>query len=257
MAAGDVTCNISKPSGKGLYFDGGAAKVTVPDAADIRLRTALTLMCWVKQDSTQAVNWTKIFTKGDDKTYTLASCRGAAKTADFRLWISTVEKSVVAGDIHDDAWHLLIGTYDGELQSIYLDGALANSAVVSGQVDNNVADLIIGGGNAGANMFKGILSEVRLYNRAITAAEVTSLYAGKEIHTRGLVAQYTFNNTSDTGHDDSGNGNNGTPAGGVACRGGENTIEDDVYSTRVDINSDWGFIPLADGKQMMTVHIEN
>lgn len=256
MAQGDVTVNISKPSGKGLYFNGANGNVTIPDAPALNITKAITLIAWVKQDSGQGANWTKQFTKGDDKTFTLASCRGAAKTADFRMWIGAAEKSVVAGDIYDDVWHLLIGTYDGETQSIYLDGTLANSAAVTGLIDTDAANLFIGGSNNFANMFKGVLQVVRIYSRAITADEVTKLYAGKPINTKDLVCCYSFNDTTDTGHDDTGHGHDGTPGGGILCVGGHNTTEDDVIEARATASDKYGFIPLANGKEIMTVHIE-
>ncbi|MBM2818154.1 MAG: hypothetical protein HW401_744, partial [Parcubacteria group bacterium] len=73
-------------------------------------------------------------------------------------------------------------------------------------------DLRIGNSPWNSGYFKGGVDEVRLYNRALTSAEVTELY--------GLVAQYKFDEGSGTAVSDStGNGNNGNIVGSAWTTG--------------------------------------
>ncbi len=67
-------------------------------------------------------------------------------------------------------WVHLAGTYDGATMRLYIDGELAASATASGAVVPSTADLQIGAGYA---WFRGDLDEVRIYDRALTLAELT------------------------------------------------------------------------------------
>jgi len=83
-------------------------------------------------------------------------------------------------------WHHVAVTYDGSQTAagahIYLDGASAGQAPVSdtlsldaSALNNN--DLLIGDQNSSShNYFNGLIDEVRVYNRVLSAAEVQQLY---------------------------------------------------------------------------------
>ena len=83
-----------------------------------------------------------------------------------------------------NAWHHLVVTYDraSGTGQLYLDGALMktqNMGVFTPMMTN---DLYVGGTTAssgwGTQSFHGLLDEVRVYGRVISAAEVVELYQG-------------------------------------------------------------------------------
>ena len=55
--------------------------------------------------------------------------------------------------------------------------------------------------------FPGLLDDARVYNVALTAQEVSSLFAGSNV-TRGLVSRWAFNEGSGTVANDTGGGSN-------------------------------------------------
>jgi len=67
-------------------------------------------------------------------------------------------------------WHHYVLTYNGSNQSLYIDGVYANSSAVSGAISANANDLIIG------DKFFGTLDEVKIWKRALTAAEISAEY---------------------------------------------------------------------------------
>ncbi len=79
------------------------------------------------------------------------------------------------------AWHLGVGTRDGTAKTIalYLDGVLVGSTSdpTTTTLASGVADLI-GRRNAcnSFNVFYGMIDDVRIYNRALSANEVLALY---------------------------------------------------------------------------------
>ena len=75
--------------------------------------------------------------------------------------------------LNDNKWHLLTGVYSASKTQIYLDGVLRDSEP-SGTFTPNLGPLQIGSAKA------GIIDDVRIYDRALTAGEVQQLYlAGK------------------------------------------------------------------------------
>jgi hypothetical protein len=65
----------------------------------------------------------------------------------------------------------------GAFRGIYLDGALANSATTSNGPTVALTGVRIGHGNAGG-YHKGRIDDFRIYNRVLTATEVTTLHQG-------------------------------------------------------------------------------
>ena len=75
-------------------------------------------------------------------------------------------------------WHCLVGTFKDSVLRIYVDGVLADQKLTNYkdliQCDNT--QLLIGSWWAGDNVkFRGKIDEVRIYNRALNAAEVGAL----------------------------------------------------------------------------------
>lgn len=76
----------------------------------------------------------------------------------------------------DNRWHLMTFTHDGSLMNLYLDGALqATTPNVS--LNTASSNLVIGAYSpSGGGQFNGAIDEVRVYNRALTAAEIQQMY---------------------------------------------------------------------------------
>jgi hypothetical protein len=78
----------------------------------------------------------------------------------------------------DGGWHHVIGTWDGYVQSIYIDGAQAGFAKPTGMglLDTSTSLLTLGNSAAGVNGFYGSIDEVMLFPRCFTTQEVANLY---------------------------------------------------------------------------------
>ncbi len=124
-------------------------------------------------------------------------------------------------------WYHFVGTYDGTTLRFYVNGALYGTTPASGVIDytgGNEPTDIGGGGNANNQDFPGIIDDVRIYDRALSASDVKQLYnEGDAVHDasptslipNGLVGYWTFdgqntNWTANTTADVSGHGNTGT-----------------------------------------------
>lgn len=79
------------------------------------------------------------------------------------------------------SWHYVAGTFDGKEMRIYLDGKLkwGGASKKAKIVENKATPFYIGCGfvsRSPAGFFAGMIGEVRVYNRALQAAEVLSHY---------------------------------------------------------------------------------
>ena len=146
---------------------------------------AVTLAYWTKIDS-----WTK-YTSLVGRYHPYFSRRNSAAghSADWRTNKTSgggTAHTVVAGttNVDDHAWHHVAGTYDGVTgkQYIYIDGVLEDSAQgdVDGEIDYTGATLFgIAAVTGGVQPLDGQIDEVRVYNRALSQAQICTL-AGVE-----------------------------------------------------------------------------
>ena len=110
----------------------------------------------------------------------------------------------------------LVGTYDGSNVKLYWNGVLVATEPHSGSIYTNNQPVRISGYSNGAEIFNGLIDEVRIYNRALTESEIQRLYEGKSVNPEGLILHYDASKViGNTWIDLSGNGNHGTIHG---CR---------------------------------------
>ncbi len=137
---------------------------------------------------------------------------------------------------NDGKWHHAVATYDGSSnlsgEHIYIDGVAVattqydSETTLTGSVANSYPVRIGADGlNPPSDDFNGLLDDIRIYNRALSATEIKQLYnlgAATIAHSNamisnGLVGYWTFdgaatNWTTGVTRDLSGNGNNGSLA---------------------------------------------
>jgi hypothetical protein len=98
----------------------------------------------------------------------------------FELTTGGVYRSTVVSPnpVSAGVWTLVTGTYDGSSMKLYVNGALVYTEAASGAIATNALPWNIGSTNwcnPGAN-FSGLLDDARIYNRALSAAEVSALF---------------------------------------------------------------------------------
>jgi surface protein len=124
------------------------------------------------------------FPESADGTHQIVEINGAAALA----YADGVFKTVlnINGDfqvpetaIAHSEWHLGTVTYDGSFMRSYLDGELFEEREITGQVEylNASSPINIGFANTSENFFVGGIDNVSIYNRALSASEIESLYS--------------------------------------------------------------------------------
>ncbi len=164
--------------GGGLSFDGINDYVDTSYATDL---PTWTIAAWVKSPTAPSssaasgpvhrnanfqINW----------NHPNATFRGAVA---FRIGgVSTGTWYPASfGSLQANTWYHLTATYDGENLKAYKDGVLitANSTP-SGNADSETNTLKFGRHSNSAQYFSGTADEIRVYSRALTDTEVSSLF---------------------------------------------------------------------------------
>lgn len=221
--------------GSGLDFDGSTTYLSRTDT--FGLTNQLTYSAWVKTTDTTDTNIMGANDSGLVGFRFLNFSSGAIFQVVANGDSTTVNSNIT---IRDGEWHHLVGTYDGIEQKIYIDGVLRNSSGKTGNIQN-INTYAIGGLGETAQ-FLGSIDEVRIYTRALSAAEVESLYRWSP----GPVAHYDFNEGSGSSlNDQSGNGNSSTDFGAdsdwtIGKYGNALSFDGDDY-IRVDDNTSLDF----------------
>jgi hypothetical protein len=115
------------------------------------------------------------------------------------------------GIVADGEWHHIAATYDGAEQRLYVDGVKQqNSRKWTGKVGRNASDLGIGNSKVVHEephflAFDGVIDELKIYNRALSAKEAGELFAleSASVSMRELgtaVASGAPQDTAESGH---------------------------------------------------------
>ena len=186
--------------GRALCLDGGRQTVRIPHYAKLKPANAITISAWIKpvkvgKAGDRGGGWEEIYRKEDgDARHLLATGYGDGIRG---LWIGLgingryVERGANAdvSVITDGNWHLATATYDGSDITIYFDGAEIGRFAHPGTLDKGgTADAYVGSSNSAGEFFEGGMDDVRVYDRALSAAEIKALVAGGQgDDIRGLV----------------------------------------------------------------------
>jgi hypothetical protein len=71
-----------------------------------------------------------------------------------------------------NVWTHVAGTYDGTTLRLYINGVQVASVNRTGPIATSTGPLRIGGNSLWGEFFQGRIDEVRVYNRALTPAEI-------------------------------------------------------------------------------------
>lgn len=107
---------------------------------------------------------------------------------DFEIANSTTLKSLRITQALDTDWHLHTITYDGINVYYYIDGSLANSTIMGGEINTTPSYIMIGAQSNVDYPFDGTIDEVGIWNRSLNSTEISDLYNSGA----GMSPEYVF-----------------------------------------------------------------
>lgn len=199
--------NSLQGAGNALDFDGVEERVTIPDDNTLDLSTTLTLEAWINTTST---NEQYILAKGNN--YYLSMNVSTGKVGIFISSVTSVPLESTT-NVNDGNWHHIAATFNSAASElrIFVDGIEENFIALGDMPFDSSVPLEIGSRN-NTNFFSGQIDEVRIWNTTRSASEIQSnMFESLTGGESGLVAYYTFNESSgSTLDDESANANTGT-----------------------------------------------
>jgi hypothetical protein len=161
--------------GRGLRFDGADDWVTIPDAAALDLTRALTLEAWVRPAG-RGSPWQAVLAKERGRTRAYGLYAASSRKRQPGGHVFTTRDRGLRGQsaLPRERWSHLAMTWDGETVRLYVNGRQVTSGPMRGRATTSRRPLRIGGNAIRAEWFRGRIDDVRVYDRALTAAEIAA-----------------------------------------------------------------------------------
>jgi hypothetical protein len=162
--------------GGALKFDGVNDFVSIPDKASLDLSSGMTLEAWVKPSATY--NYRTVLFKENraigHQTYSLYASNGSAKPVAEVATGPSYTATLGTTNVEASNWTHVAATYDGARLRLYRNGVEVGSKALTGALVNSSDPLKIGGNAVWQEWFKGDIDEVRVWDGARSAAQITS-----------------------------------------------------------------------------------
>jgi len=163
--------------GSALSFDGTSAYVNCGKKATLDLTSALTILAWVKAGDFTAERCIV------SKSYAAYELKFYSSRFVFECSVGGVDVWAKADGLVPvtGTWYHVAWTYDSTTHKLYIDGVsytptFGAGAGTTGPIDANTEDVHIGCRPGPSLFWDSIIEEVRLYNRALSSAEIKRLY---------------------------------------------------------------------------------
>ena len=196
---------VDCPVGECILLDGVDDNLLVEDSDPPKIDRdwdEITLECWVKINALDD-SWNRIISLDDEPTNSKAVTLYYDDDDNRHGFFVKVgnqatqaAQHLIQEDIPLGKWLHLVGTYDGSAVNYYVNGKLAiKHTVAGGKIAKGGLKLCIGDRSDGVNAdaIQGYVDEFRIYDRALTAAEVQN-----NMNAEGLDVSPTSNHLSVT-----------------------------------------------------------
>lgn len=225
-------------AGTAVALDGVNDFVTVPHQADLNAYP-FTSTTWFRTTNSAGVQG--LVTKSVDtgNAWSLIVQAGRLRGFYYRAFGNFAVDATSVASVADGAWHHAALTVDASGGRLFLDGVIVGSSAWTGPAGPmTLTDpLQIGQYFNYTTPFKGVIDEVTVWNRALTAAEIVATknlpLAGNE---SGLVAYWRFDDAvGNTATDASGLGHTGTLTNGAAWTGSTAFLGDGTSTIHAEL----------------------
>jgi hypothetical protein len=166
-----ATWTTSGRYGNALSFNGTNALVTINNSASLQLTSAMTLEAWVYPTTVNS-EWRDVIYKGNDNYYLEGTSSNSGHPVAGAILGGVYAEAIGPNSLTANTWAHLAETYDGATLRLYVNGVQVASRAQTGAIATSTNPLQIGGDSLYGQYFAGRIDEVRIYNRALSAAEI-------------------------------------------------------------------------------------
>jgi len=191
-----TTNRFGSPS-SAYSFNGSSSYIVIPKNSAFDLTTQFTISVWIYQTDSQYAGYRIVDKCNSGTPDGISFDTYGANTGGRQLRLQgagTGSPGNVVGATQYSLfkWHHVVATVSGIVGKVYLDGTLDGTGD-AGNIPSNNLDIFIGrahpysGGTT--EWFKGIIDDLSIYNRALSAAEVGEISSnGVSVITQSIVS---------------------------------------------------------------------
>ncbi|MGC9603548.1 MAG: LamG-like jellyroll fold domain-containing protein [Minisyncoccia bacterium] len=162
-----------------LHLSDATNYVSIPNSSGLNIGgTAITVMAWANFDN---------FTNPSQTLVTKESYASSTSNSGYLLRFSSARPGFVIENnqvysvysptsILPGIWYHVAGVYDGTVIRVYVNGTQTAITSYTGVIGQNSQSVYIGQQGWAPGKVNGYLDEIRVYNRALSATEISDIY---------------------------------------------------------------------------------
>ncbi len=171
------TTPIQGKVGKALKFNGISDYVSVSDSSSLEISNAITLTAWVRMDGLPGGGYGGIwFDQATTYRSRVLIPSDGSVLAQFNIGGVDQSFGTATGLVPTGTFTHIAYTYDGTTERIYVNGVPRANHTISGGLAIGTSARFIGKGFSNTYYFNGVIDEVTVYNRALSAPDVSALF---------------------------------------------------------------------------------
>ncbi len=184
-------CGSGIPEYVATFNENATSYVQVNDISLLDPSNYISISVWVKPSAQLASNPGgttdhDLLSKGNEacgngasptSSYTMAGGSGTLQSIEFCVQTPSQAYESPGFAPNTGQWYYVVGTYNGVDICLYVDASLVGCNTASGGLQSSSLPLIIGGDSYSSHRnYNGSLANVQLYNKSLSASEVSTLY---------------------------------------------------------------------------------
>jgi hypothetical protein len=158
-------------TGSALSFD-GTSYVTILDNPSLDLTSGMTLEAWVRPTLTGNIRPVIYKERSVGASYALFSANSNSGRPAGSIRTSLDRTVTAPSAIPSSTWTHLALTYDGTTVRLFVNGVQVSSTAASGPIAVGSGVLRIGAAPNSSDYFRGLIDDVRIYDRALSPAQI-------------------------------------------------------------------------------------
>jgi prepilin-type N-terminal cleavage/methylation domain-containing protein len=167
------------PSAQGcsLEFNGSSNYVNAGNGTSLNITSAVTMEAWIKKPDYSRTVDAIIRKSGSYVLYFAGASDGEPQGLQTYFWgLANPRLGYSYTNFMNDRWYHVVGTYNGSVAKLYVNGAEVASENKTGNLTITSNNVAIGASSENEMYFSGLIDEARIYETALTLSHVQSLY---------------------------------------------------------------------------------